>query len=221
MIEILSPQEFRNAIYFDFEGEGRKSGISPKPHMAGFFRPKPKGGGGTYRCLFFKPSWRPASNGIASANCKSFQDTFEDLTSELEREHAHLIFWTQHEEKMLERLPDHLFFRLKPWLYNLHPLAKKYANKTRKFGLDGKAAKKTLEDFFAAMYRKRHPYPPFPLGPAEACRRIDRACKAEKRWKRFSAKQQGYVRDLVEYNGNDCRTTWLIARRLGNFYSAR
>ena len=41
---MLSPNEFRNAIYLDFEGEGKKrDGTVPMPHMAGFLRPNQKG----------------------------------------------------------------------------------------------------------------------------------------------------------------------------------
>ena len=52
---MLSPTEFRNAIYLDFEGEGKKaSGLIPMPHMAGILRPNQTGGGGKYSCVFFK-----------------------------------------------------------------------------------------------------------------------------------------------------------------------
>jgi len=46
---VLSPAEFRNAIYLDFEGEGRKKdGTRPKPHMSGIFYPNEKGAGGNH-----------------------------------------------------------------------------------------------------------------------------------------------------------------------------
>lgn len=51
---MLSPNEFRNAIYLDFEGEGKKrDGTVPMPHMAGFLRPNQKGKSGKYTCTFF------------------------------------------------------------------------------------------------------------------------------------------------------------------------
>ena len=47
MKTMLSINEVRNAIYLDFEGEGKKAdGLVPKPHMAGLFRPNPTGKGG-------------------------------------------------------------------------------------------------------------------------------------------------------------------------------
>ena len=69
------------------------------------------------------------------------------------------------------------------------------------------------------MYQKRHPYPPFPLGAAEACRRIDTACVNHRKWRRFTDKQKNYAKDLVQYNQGDCRSTWLIAKKLANVYN--
>ena len=218
---MLSPNEFRNAIYLDFEGEGRKrDGTVPMPHMAGFLRPNQTGKSGKYACAFFRPNWEPASNGITGAQCVTFDRLFSDLAIELEKKDSYLVYWTVHEQIILqEYLSDELYARLAPRLFNLHPITKKYANRKRLFGSNMSAKKRTLEEFFAAMYSKRNPYPPFPLGAAEACRRIDKVCNKNTKWKRFSEKQKAYVRDLVAYNQGDCRSTWLIAKRLGNFYN--
>jgi hypothetical protein len=217
---MLSPNEFRNAIYLDFEGEGRKrDGTVPMPHMAGLFRPNQTGRSGQYTCAFFKQNWKPASNGIKVAQCVTFDELFAELAIELEKKDGYLVYWTIHEQIILqEYLSDELYARLAPRLFNLHPIAKKYANRKRLFGSNMSAKKRTLEEFFAAMYSKRNPYPPFPLGAAEACRRIDKVCNTNNRWKRFSERQKAYVLDLVAYNQGDCRSTWLIAKRLGNFY---
>ncbi len=217
----LTPDEYRNSIYLDFEGEGKKKdGTVPKPHMAGIFRPNEKGGGGKYCCSFFRQEWKPASNGIPCATYIAFNDFFEELTKELEKNKSHLVYWTIHEELVLEYfLSDSIFKKLRPYLYNLHPLARRYVNRTRKFGKGVSAKGKTLENIFAAIYAKRHPYPPFPLGAAEACRRIDIACTKNKKWKYFTYKQKAYVKDLVNYNEGDCRSTWLIAKRVGNYFS--
>jgi hypothetical protein len=217
---MLTPTQYRNAIYLDFEGEGKKRNNEiPKPHMAGFFRPNSKGKSGKYNCIFFNKSWKAASNGIGTAGCEDFDTCFEMLAHELEEKDAYLVYWTIHEEVVIEKyLPQGLFDRLSPRLHNLHPIARRYANRRRIFGKDQSAKKKSLEEFFAAIYRKRNPYPPFPLGAAEACRRIDKACAKHKKWKQFSEKQKNYVEDLTVYNRGDCRSTWLIAKRLGNFY---
>jgi hypothetical protein len=218
---MLSPNEFRNAIYLDFEGEGRKrDGTVPMPHMAGLFRPNQTGRSGQYTCAFFKQNWKPASNGIKVAQCVTFDELFAELAIELEKKDGYLVYWTIHEQIILqEYLSDELYARLAPRLFNLHPIAKKYANRKRLFGSNMSAKKRTLEEFFAAIYSKRNPYPPFPLGAAAACRRIDKVCNTNNRWKKFSEKQKAYVRDLVAYNQGDCRSTWLIAKRLGNFYN--
>lgn len=87
-----------------------------------------------------------------------------------------LNFWAVHEEYLFKRfLTPEMFTRLSPRLFNLHPVAKRYMNRLRKFGSGGSANKKSLEECFAVIYSKRHPYPPFPMGAAEACRRIDTA----------------------------------------------
>ena len=219
---MLSPNEFRNAIYLDFEGEGKKrDGTVPMPHMAGFLRPNQKGKSGKYTCTFFRPNWKPVSNGITGAQCITFDELFSELLIELEEKNTYLVYWTIHEEVMLkEYLSDELYARVAPRLFNIHPMAKRYANRRRLFGSKVSATKRTLDEFFAAMYQKRHPYPPFPLGAAAACRRIDTACTGSRRWRSFSEKEKSYAEDLVSYNKGDCLSTWLIAKRLGNFYQS-
>ena len=153
-------------------------------------------------------------------NASHLMSFFLSSLIELEEKNTYLVYWTIHEEVMLqEYLSDELYARFAARLFNIHPMAKRYANRRRLFGSKESATKRTLDEFFAAMYQKRHPYPPFPLGAAEACRRIDKVCNTNNRWKRFSEKQKAYVRDLVAYNQGDCRSTWLIAKRLGNFYN--
>ena len=219
---MLSPNEFRNAIYLDFEGEGKKrDGTVPMPHMAGFLRPNQKGKSGKYTCTFFRPNWKPVSNGIKGAQCITFDELFSELLIELEEKNTYLVYWSIHEEVMLkEYLSDALYDRFAARLFNIHPMAKRYANRRRLFGSKESATKRTLDEFFAAMYQKRHPYPPFPLGAAAACRRIDTACTGSRRWRSFSEKEKSYAEDLVSYNKGDCLSTWLIAKRLGNFYQS-
>ena len=95
---MLSPNEMRNAIYLDFEGEGKKrDGSIPRPHLAGIFRPNQAGNGGKYACVFFNEKWKPASNGISTAKCTDFIAFFNELASELEERNAYLIYWTIHE----------------------------------------------------------------------------------------------------------------------------
>ena len=216
--KLLSPSQFRNAIYLDFEGEGKKrDGSVPEPHMAGTFRPNKTGGGGKYTCVFFKPQWKLPSNGVARASIGTFDGYFESLTDELKATGCYLVYWSIHEDTILEKfLPSSIYKNLKPQMYNMHPQAKTHLNRYRKFGDKKTAKKKTLEECFQAIYPERQPYPLFLLGAAEACRRIDRACHKHNKWQNFSEKQKSYVKKLIEYNEGDCRSTWLIGRKIGN-----
>lgn len=191
--------------------------------MAGIFRPYVRGTNGSYQAVFFRESWKPAANGSnRRAKVQAFQSCFEEIERELVDENKLLIYWTLHEEVVLKKhLPKALFQRLEPRLFNLHPLARKYANRFKKFGQDQTARGKSLEDFFAAMYRKRRPYPPLPIGASIACQRIDRACERTQRWRKFTDKQKSYVKDLLAYNAGDCRATWLIAKKMANFYASQ
>ena len=216
----LRPADYRRAIYLDFEGEGAstKTKVIPAPHMVGVFRPNETGKSGVYESILFRSAWRPVSNGAGkTSQCMAFDTYFEALCDIAVRENRYLVYWSQYEEKVLEQLlSNRLFTKIKPHLHNLLPPARKYANRRRSFGEESSASKKSLEEFFAALYRKRSPFPPLVLGAAEVCRRIDKACSKTKRWASFSDKQKGYAKDLLAYNQGDCRATWLIARRLGN-----
>ena len=218
----LTAAEFRSAIYLDFEG--RKSvgdEKNPLPHMAGTFRPNSSGSSGRYHANFFKSDWKPAKNGGGEkVSIDSFQNFFSLLAEELVAEDKHLVYWTMHEESILEKhLTPALWNRLEPCLFNLHPIAKRYMNQRKKFGAKTTAKGKSLEEFLAAMYKKRHPYPPLPNGPSIVCQRVDVACGKTQRWKKFSDVQKKYVKSLLAYNEGDCRSTWLIAKRVGNSYA--
>jgi hypothetical protein len=219
----LTPSEYRNAVFIDFEGRKSLNGEHyPLPYMAGVFRPRKKGKNGTYEAVFFKESWKPAANGSSGrARIADIESFTEELLEEISTEDKRVVHWTIHEKEILQRhLPASLFKQLEPFLYNVHPIARRYANRFRKFGVQQSAKGKTLEEFFSVLYQKRNPYPPLPLGPSIVCQRIDRACERTQRWRKFTDKQQEYVRDLLAYNEGDCRATWLIARRIGNFYAS-
>lgn len=220
----LTPENYRNAVYLDFEGEGKKrDGTVPTPHMAGLFRPNQKGTSGKYTCVFFSPLWKVVSNHFHKESVlEDFNSYFENLSLELNVTKQYLVFWSIHEEMILKKfLPDSTFERLRCRLHNLHPIARRYVTRRRKFGTNESAKGKTLEEFFAVLYKKRHPYPPFPLGAAKACRLIDKACMKHKRWNKFDKTQQNSVDALVEYNSGDCKSTWLIAKRLGNSHVSK
>jgi hypothetical protein len=216
---IPTPEELRNAIYLDFEGEGKKrDGTIPMPHMAGIFRPNITGTNGKYESIFFNKSWKPIYNHFyKTSKSLNFEEYFKELLKELEYKKCNLIIWTIHEKMILEEfLQNKTFAKINKYIYNIHPDARKYANRRRLFGMDGTAKRKSIEEMLEALYKRRNPFPPFPLGAAEACRRIDTACRRNTRWRSFSDQQKSYAKDLVAYNKGDCKSTWLIAKKVGN-----
>jgi len=223
MSEPLSPAEYRKAIFIDFEGEGRnKAGELKLPHMVGEFRPNQIGTGGKYHATYFRENWGPVKNGTDRASSVlEFSEYFNDLALRLESEGSFLVFWSIHEETVMkEFLSPALLKRLKPRLHNLHPIGKRYANRRKVFGLGNGPRGRSLEEFFEALHRKRRPMPPITPGPAKVCRLLDTACGRHTRWKSFSDVQKKYARDLFAYNKGDCQSTWLIAKKIGNFYAS-
>ena len=220
MEKILTCDEFRRSIYLDFEGHGptRRGGIAPKPHMAGLFRPKNTGKSGRYSCTLFNEKWKPVTNGIRIANYNTFDGEFHELITELDHKSSRLIFWSIHEQTVLEKyLSPNLYKELLPFLYNVKKPITRYLNKNK--SLKSRVDKISLSECFKALHRKRKPYPPLPLGAAESCRRIDRACQKKMKWRHFSDLQKGYARNLIAYNEGDCRSTWLLALKVGNSFN--
>ena len=218
---MLSPNEFRNAIYLDFEGEGRRrDGTVPMPHMAGLLRPNQTRRSGQYTCAFFKQNWKPASNGITVAQCVTFNELFNELAIELEKKDGYLVYWTVHESMILNQyLNEEIFNKLEPFLYNLHsPAATKFARRTSLFGQNTTSKKKGLDDFYSAIYPNRSKQPSLSRGPAKTCKLIDSACDRRGKWKHFSEREKNYVAELISYNKGDCRSTWLIAHKIGNHF---
>jgi len=218
-MERLTPNEYRNAVYLDFEGEGKKrNGFIPQPHMAGIFEPNEKGKGGKYNSFFFLKEWMPVANHLKrSSRLVGFSEYFEVLVDQLIVSKNHLVCWSIHEPMILEMyLPKSTFTKLLPTIHNLHPVAKKYARRRNLFGPDTRTYGKTLDHFYTGFYPARPQNQALPMGAAEACRRVDLACSKTQSWSDFSSKQKGYVRDLIEYNNNDCLMTWLIALKIGN-----
>ena len=200
---MLSIDELRCSLIFDFEGEGIAIGsdTAPLPNMVGLFYPNKAGTSGKYRWAAFREDWKPAINGSRKeATNEELGDFFTKKAQELRERQGKLIHWSPHEAEVLK---NHL---------NRRVPAKKYIRRIRRTTTSGKS----LEDFFAAFYRKRHPFPPLKIGAAESCRRIDSVCSKTRKWRHFTPRQRDYVHSLIAYNEGDCRATWLIAKRLSN-----
>ena len=213
---MISIQEVRSSIIFDFEGVGisRASKTAPRPHMVGIFLPNNTGGSGKYKWTAFSESWGPATNGSKKpADTRNFSDFFLKHSLNMRERGGRLIHWSPHEAEILRiYLSTADLEVVEPLLYNVRIPAKKYLRRVKRLSSKGKS----LEDFFSAMYQKRKPFPALKIGAAESCRRIDSACAKNKKWGRFTTTQREYVHDLIAYNEGDCRATWLIAKRLAN-----
>ena len=221
-MKCLTPTQFRAATYLDFEGEGLTANRELRqPHMAGTFSPNERGTGGKYQAVFYKESWAPVANGISAAKTHNFELFFKKLTDCLKESDTHLVYWSIHEEIVLkEFLSESTFANLEPHLFNMLPLARRYINRRRLLKGGETAGGMTLEDYLELIQPGKSPFPTLPIGAAEACRRIDRTCEKHKKWKHFTDVQKTYARDLVKYNEGDCRSTWLIAKKVGNFFSS-
>ena len=213
---MLLIDEVRRSLIFDFEGEGVTacSATPPKPHMVGCFDPNPTGRSGNYHWVAFRENWKPAINGSRKeAKFQEFSSFFLDQAIKLRKQGGRFIHWSHYENQVLQAyLSPKDFRKIESLLFNARIPAKRYLRTNRKLNAKGKS----LEQFFEAMYQKRHPYPPLAIGAAESCRRIDAACEKTKKWKAFSERQKKYVNDLIAYNEGDCRSTWLIAKKLAN-----
>lgn len=220
---ILTSQEYRNAIYFDFEGEGKRRGstVPPKPKICGFFRPNEKGKSGKFNVACFDPLWKPVfSSNRNSCYISSFKDCFYEVLTELDKNDKYLIHWTEHERQVLKTYLDNdLYEILETYLYNLHPVAQKYVRVTNKFGDKSRGRGRKLEDFYASIYPGREAQPSLSYGAAESCRKINKVCSKTKLWRSFSDKEKKIVCDLIDYNHGDCKSAWLIAKRLGSYFN--
>lgn len=217
----LSKTEYRDAVYFDFEGVGKSKvdKTSPEPKLCGFFRPHLTGRGGDFECTCFDATWKPIVSGNKEANYQNFNDCFLTLLDEIHARDVYLVHWTNHERDILKTyLREDIFESIDTYLHNLHPVAKKYVRVTNKFGDKSQGKGRSLSEFYQAIYPSREEQPVLEIGAAEACRRLNNTCNTTKRWRRFSEKQQTYARNLIAYNKGDCLSTWLIAKRLGSFF---
>ena len=213
----LTKNQYRNSIFIDFEGEGRsRSGEVKEPHICGVFKPNPKGKSGKYEAIIFRPFWKAVKNGMTgTAEIDDFNNFFQNLYIDCAKREKKIVFWTQHEEMICQRFLNKVVLEgLKPFFHNLHPAARSYANRREIFGESAKGKK--LENFYKAFFPNRQSQPSLTPGPAEICRRIDRICESKTKWAQFNEREKEYVKDLFSYNQGDCRSTWLIALKIGS-----
>ena len=217
----LTAQEYKNAIYIDFEGEGNsKNGICRMPHMVGTYVLCNERG--KYSATLFKEEWKPIDSGCRSSfntSIQAFGEYFDEIRIKSRTEDRKIIAWSSHEEEVLKIfLNASLFRELTRSLHNLLPPTKRYCSK-KNLRMDDGLRPRSLEEYYALICPKRADQPRLINGAAETCRRLDRCCKNKNRWTQFSEEQKQYARDLLAYNKGDCLSTFTIAKRIGNFFS--
>jgi hypothetical protein len=207
----------RRSIYVDFEGEGKNTRSRyPLPHMVGIFRPAPvKGGGGEYEAVFFREAWKAPVNGSREkSRTAGFAETIVGLIEEAKARDGLICFWSEHELVVIKANAPELADAFETVGFNLLPPLRTIKN--RNCWLLDKSSGKGLNQYLEVFLEKRPRVGEIKPGPAEACRRIDRACGTHGRWKNWPENKKEYVRNLISYNKEDCKSTWLLGRKLGN-----
>lgn len=217
----LTAEEYKNAIYIDFEGEGKSiDGTIRMPHMVGTYLPCYERG--KYGATLFKEEWKPIDSGCRSSfntSIQAFEEYFEEILQQSQTENRKIIAWSSHEEEVLKIfLNASLFRELTRSLHNLLPPTKRYCSK-KHLRMDDGSRPRSLEEYYALICPKRADQPRLINGAAETCRRLDLCCTNKNRWSQFSQEQKQYARDLLAYNKGDCLSTFKIAKRIGNFFS--
>ena len=216
----FDPGTARRSIYVDFEGEGPNNRSDhPLPRMVGIFRPDPvKGGGGEYEAVFFREAWKAPANGSGEkSRTAGFAETIAELVAEAKAHGGFIGFWSEHELGVIKANAPELADAFEVVGFNLLPPLRRIKNRNR-WRLD-KSSGKGLNQYLEIFLHNRPRVSEIQPGPAEACRRIDRACNAHARWRNWPETKKKYVRNLISYNKEDCKSTWLLGRKLGNINS--
>lgn len=214
----LTREEYLTAVYIDFEGEGQSIDDELKmPHMIGEFTPSLDRA--KYSAVFFKKEWKPLANGFGAshnASVRLFEEYVFDLKSRAYQDGRKIVSWSSHERKILKYfLNDELFKEIDCVLHNLLPPAKRYCARKR-LRLEGDKRPKKLEEYYSLIFPNSAPQPELQIGAAESCRRIDRYCVRNARWRHFSDEQKRTSEKLLDYNKGDCRSAYKIARKVSN-----
>jgi hypothetical protein len=205
----------KNAIYLDFEGEGKKADHSiPCPHIAGLYRPYLEGY--KYSVLFFKESWKPIKSGhnVDRDRIGNFNDLMADLIEEAEQEGRLIIFWTVHERTIIEHHAPELLERFDRVGFNLYKSARRFAN--RRGLLRDNDEKKGLNQYLKLLKNAAPLVIACKPTAAEACRRIDNYASRKRRWRLWTDEQKSVAKGLIRYNKDDCLAVLKLARKLGN-----
>lgn len=204
----------RSAIYLDFEGEGEKlNGEIPAPRLSKIFRPHPTGKSGIYTPVYHNATWQPLINGVRPTGYHASLETLiSSLVAEAKVNGSKIVYWSDHERRMVNELLPGLLEEFEQHSYNLLPGARKLKRKFKK-SLN-KDEPKGLNQYLLAFSLPNSTVPNIHPGAAESCRRLDKYCAANKRWRRWSDQQKAIARVLVEYNAKDCIGLYRLARKV-------
>ncbi len=212
----LNKDNCRQSIYLDFEGTGRtQENDCPLPHMAGLFRPNENGKAGSYEAIFFNSQWIAPKNGSSGkGSIEEFDKAINMMIDEANDKQSCIVFWSDHERGVIEKYLPELYDSFEKVGFNLLPELRSIKNR-RNIELDESIDKK-LNQYLKAFYPERQQISSFNPGPAEACRKIDTCSQRSRRWSNWDDKEKQYVRDLLSYNEQDCKATWLLALKYSN-----
>ena len=165
MKRLLTINQAKKAIYLDFEGLGssiKNSSVKEQPHLAGIYRPKEDDRKATYQCICFKKDWSPIARGNYCATVFDFASFFQKLADTVDKSAARIIYWSEHEEKVLKQFLQgqnkEVLKKLTPQLTNLKLVAKDYYASRKKLVAHKNLEYRKLDDCFPAMYAKRKPF---------------------------------------------------------------
>ena len=204
----------RSAIYLDFEGEGEKSsGEIPEPRLSGVFRPHPTGKSGVYTPIYHNVSWQPLINGVRpTGHYDSLEGLISSLIAEAKITDSMIVYWSDHERRMVNELLPERIQEFEQHSFNLLPQARKLKRKFKKSLNEDEP--KGLNQYLLAFSLPNSTVPNIHPGAAESCRRLDKYCAANKRWRRWTEQQKAIARVLVEYNAKDCIGLYRLARKV-------
>ena len=203
-------------LFIDFEGEGRKGpdrSILPCPLLAGVYKPGLGGTSTRYEVKLLKTGLEPLKNGISQiTEILELPEFVEQIILRAERENCVIVYWSEHELKVIEELTPQLVGRFKEISFNAKPEADRYLNQRNDHCREKQ--KKALNAHLARICPKAKPVLSPRVGAAKSCKRLEAYCSKKRSWKTWTDAQKAVARDLIAYNREDCRATYQICKKL-------
>lgn len=218
--QILTPEQALNSIYIDFEGQGKRPDqTTPMPHMLGAYWPKQNGEKARYQAYLFREDWKPVANGSGGrAQIASLEETLRLLIDQANAKGGRLVFFTEHEAKMIRQFCPSLYDEFCQVAFNLNPPLKRLFKKQNRFA---EVTRPNQLALYAQFYFPKMQLKDLSDGAAETCRKLDTAAGKSQRWRAWSKKNQQRAKDLLDYNFCDCRVTWKLTKKLANAQASK